>query len=147
MKWTDRCRDAGPREPHHDLGARRADQLILRLLRGPIDDVDGIDLNYAVAFSNTSCLSRSVREDFADDDLTLLRLDLHTDAAIATASIGRERFELLRSEQLAVRIVELLHQAPRCFLVELASIERVDVALVHELENLIEQRLTATHDA
>ena len=105
-----------------------------------------VDLDDAVAFAHTSRLSRSVRKNLADDDLILLRLDLHADAAVMATGVRRECLEFLRCEQLTVWIVELLHQASGRLLVELTGVERIDVALIDELQDLIEQGLTAAHD-
>src|SRR6476646_9273468 len=137
----DRSGHARAGESHHYLRARRSHQQILRLLRRPFHNMERIDLDNSIALANTSRFGRSVRKHLGNDNLILLRLDLHADAAVSTASIGRESLQLLRSQELAVWIVELLHKASRRLLVKLARVESIDVALIDELENLIEQRL------
>src|SRR4051812_10058311 len=139
--------DAWAGEFDRDLRSRRSHQLVLRLLRRPVDDVNGIDLNDAIALAYAGRFGGRVREDLTDDDLLLLRLDLHADTTVPTACVGREGLEILGREQLAVRIVELFHEAARGLLVELALIEGIDEALVDELEHLVEQRFAAASNA
>src|SRR5207245_2089060 len=79
------------------------------------------------------------RVDLADDDLPLLLLDQHPDAAVMAAGAGLELLELLRREELTVGIVELLHEPTRRALVELRGVEGVDEAILDEPQDLVEQ--------
>ena len=73
-----------------------------------------------------------------DRDAALDLADLHTDPAVTAARPTRELVRALGREQLGVRIVELVHQPLRGFLVQGRGVEGVDEVLVDQRQHLIE---------
>src|SRR5207344_1686629 len=71
-----------------------------------------------------------------------LGLDEHTQTAIATAGAAVELLKIARREQLAVWIVELLHQPGRGLFIDVRLRQRIDEALGYERHHLIQQRRT-----
>src|SRR5439155_21844192 len=91
-----------------------------------------------IDFTHAGGFRGRMREDMADRDGALLLLDLHPDAGVLAVGLLREARELLGGEQLAVRVVELLHDDARSLLIKGTLADRVDESRRHELEHLIE---------
>ena len=87
----------------------------------------GPTLHDAIAFANAAGFGRCVRIDLRDGDEMRLRvlLDQHTEAAVAATRAAVELLEVLGSEQLAVRIVELSHQPARGLFVHVGCVGSV----------------------
>ena len=143
----DCCRDTRTRELHRDLGARRTGEIVRDLLSRPVARLERVDLDDPIAFMHARSLGRRIRENLADDDLSLLGLDLHPDAAIAATGVGGELLQLFRCEQLAIWIVQFLDEAARGLLEELSALESVDEPILHQTEHLVEKELAAASRA
>ncbi len=134
----DGLRDSGAHELDLHFGADGANEHIGDLLRCPAACGCGVDADDTVAFADARLLGRRVIEDAHHDDRAFLLLDLHPDAAVLAGGDGRETLELRRGVELGVWVVELLHESARGLLEELILLERVDEAVAHEREHLVE---------
>ena len=136
----DRFRDSGPRVGDGDLRTGSATKLLRDLVDLPALRRDAIDRDDAVAFLDACLVGGRVRKDASHDDTDArLLLEQHARAAITAVGAPIERVALLRREQLAVRIVELAHHAPRRLLEDLVVLERIDVARLDQRAHLIEE--------
>jgi hypothetical protein len=135
----DRLRHARALERDRDPRPRRAEQRVRHLRRRPAARHLRVDLDDAVALLHAGALGRRVGEHAGDGDELALLEDLHADAGVAPVGLARELGDLLRREELGVRVVELLDEPARRPLVERARAHGVDEALSDELHRLLEQ--------
>src|SRR5213076_314578 len=91
------------------FGAWRSSQRIRHLADGPSTRGERVDFDDEVALANAAHFRRRVRIDGRDlDDMRLrIFLDRHSESAVASTGSAIELFEVLWSQQLAVRIIEL----------------------------------------
>jgi hypothetical protein len=108
------------------------------LLRRPSAGGEGVDVENLVALPHAAPFGGRVREHLADRDRALEILDLHADPGVLAVGLLREVGELLGREELAVGVVQLLHEPLGRLLVERGGADGVDVTLRHEGEDLVQ---------
>ena len=140
----DRIDDAGPSvgHVHHRAG------LAAQRIGHPVDlhvsgDGERVHTRDPVALGHPALLGRSVRKDAAHHDARagagLLLLEEHPDATVAATHVAIELRILLRRQQLAIWIVQLADEPLGRLLEHVRTRERIDIAVRHDGEHLIEQ--------
>ena len=83
-----------------------------------------------------------MREHALDGDEALSLGDLHADAGVASVRLRVEGGKLLRREQDAVGIVQLVNESARGLFVKSRRVDGVDEAAGDDVEDLVEQAST-----
>ncbi len=137
----DRLWHALPRERHLHLGAGFTGECLGHPLGGPVARIERVvNLDDDVPFQNAARLGGCVREHLAHRHAAVgHHLDLHAEAAVASAGVLLELLELFRRVQLAVRVLQLLEETAGCLLVKRPGVHGVHETLGHQRENLVEQ--------
>ena len=101
-----------------------------------------LDRDDVIAVVHAARLGRRVRIHATHDRHALLVLDEHAEPRISAARARDELGELLRRVQRRVWIVDLAHESACRLLVQVRARHRIDEAIRHEREHLVEQPRT-----